>query len=257
MPSLKYEGLQGFPNSSGRWARPFRWPPRPADWLHGCPTCRNSHGLGLENCYCPSVAAQRDCRERLIDATLSLCTRCGYEATSIDQIAAAADLASDDFARYFASKDAVLMSIVEDLLHATAAALTNVDPAASPEQSLLIATTEVLTGAIDGRGVITRDRLLATAQIFTAHPNLRKQASLARKRVLTQALADRMGVAAGNRRVRQAVTMWSAIVAGSYLGRHSMADHYDPHHDDQLVERMTAELAATFADVMGQAPKPD
>ena len=52
------------------------------------------------------------------------------------------------------------MSIVEDLLHAIAAALTNVDAAASPEQSLLIATTEVVTGAIDGRGVITRDRLL-------------------------------------------------------------------------------------------------
>jgi hypothetical protein len=115
----------------------------------------------------------------------------------------------------------------------------------------------VVTGAIDGRGVITRDRLLAIAQIFTADPDLRKQASLARKRVLTRALADRMGVAAGNQRVRQAVTMWSAIVAGSYLGRHSMADHYDPHHDDQLVERMTAELAATFADVMGQAPKPE
>ena len=51
--------------------------------------------------------------------------------------------------------------------------------------------------------------------------------------------------------------MWSAIVAGAYLGGHSMADHYDPHHDDQLVERMTAELGATFADVMGQAPQPD
>jgi len=225
--------------------------------LHARPTYRSSHGVGLEFCYGPSVAAQQGCRERLIDAALSLCIRCGYEATSIDQIAAAAEVTPDDFARYFASKDAVLMSVVEDLLYAIAAALTNVDAAASPEQSLLIATTEVITGAIDGHGVITRDRLLAIAQIFTADPDLRKQASLARKRVLTQALADRMGVAAGNRRVRQAVTMWSAIVAGSYLGRHSMADHYDPHHDDQLVERMTAELAATFADVMGQAPQPD
>lgn len=212
----------------------------------------------MENCYGLSVAAQKDCRERLIDATLSLCIRCGYEATTVDQIAAAAGVTPPEFVRYFASKDAVLMSIVEDLLHATAAALTNVDAAASPEQSLLIATTEVLTGAIDGRGVITRDRLLASAQVFTAHPNLRKQASLVRKRLLTQALADRMGVAAGNRRVRQAVTMWSAIVAGSYLGRRTMADHYDPRTDDHLIERMTAELGATFADVMGDNPlQPD
>ena len=183
----------------------------------------------MEICYGPSVAgAQQDCRERLIDATLSLCIRCGYEATTIDQIAAAAEVSPPDFVALLRDQGRGSLSIVEDLLHAIAAALTNVDAAASPEQSLLIATTEVLTGTIDGRGVITRDRLLAIAQIFTAHPHLRKQASLVRKRVLTQALADRLGVAAENRRVRQAVTMWSAIVSGAYLGRSTMAAHYDP-----------------------------
>ena len=160
-----------------------------------------------------------------------------------------------DFARYFATKDAALMAVVDDLLQATATALRQVDAAESPEQALLIATTEVLLAIIDGRGVITRDRMLAIAQIFTAHPNLRRQASLARKRILTQALAERMGVAAENRRVRQAVTMWSAVAAGAYLDRHSMAAHYDPGQDDQLGERMITELAATFAEVMGKAPE--
>jgi hypothetical protein len=120
---------------------------------------------------------------------------------------------------------------------------------------VLNATTEVLIAITDGRGVITRDRMLAIAQIFTAHPNLRRQASLARKRILTQALAERMGVAPENRRVRQAVTMWSAVAAGAYLDRYSMAAHYDPGQDDQLEERMTANLAATFAEVMGKAPE--
>ena len=198
--------------------------------------------------------AAQDCREQLIDAALSLCTRCGYEAAAIDQMAAGAGVTPSDFARYFATKDAVVMSVVEDLLHATAAALRDVEADVSPEQALLDATTEVLTAIIDGRGVITRDRMLAMAQIVTANPNLRKQASLARKRVLAQALADRMGVAPGNRRVRQAVTMWSAIAAGAYLGRRSMAEHYDPRQDDQLIERMVGELAATFADVMGDRP---
>jgi hypothetical protein len=95
--------------------------------------------------------------------------------------------------------------------------------------------------------------MLAITQIFTAHPNLRRQASLARKRILTQALAQRMGVAAENRRVRQAVTMWSAVAAGAYLDRHNTAAHYDPGQDDQLGERMITELAATFAEVMGKA----
>ena len=198
--------------------------------------------------------AAQDCRERLIDATLSLCTRCGFEVTTIEQIAAAADVTPSDFARYFASKDAVVMFIVDDLLQATCSALKNVEVAAGLEQALLIATKAVVTGILDGRGVITRDRMLAMAEIVAAEPNVRKQVSLARKRVLTQALADRMGVAAENRRVRQAVTMWSAIAAGAYLGRHGLAAHYDPRQDNRLTERGLAELAASFAEVMGNAP---
>jgi AcrR family transcriptional regulator len=206
--------------------------------------------------YVASVApmAPRGCRDRLIDATLNLGTRCGYETTTIDQIAAAAGLTPHDFARYFATKDAALMAIVDDVLRATAVALRNVDAAASPEQALLTATTGVLTAIIEGRGVITRDRMLAMAQIIAARPNLRRQASLARKRALGQALGDRMGVGAQNPRVRRAVTMWSAIAASAYLGRRSSWTNYDPRHDDRLSERMIAQLAGTFHDVMGEAP---
>jgi AcrR family transcriptional regulator len=202
------------------------------------------------------VAAQKDCRERLIDATLSLCTRCGYETTTIEEIAAAADVAPPDVAGYFATKDAAIMAVVENLLQATAAALRHVDAAASPEQALLIATTEVLTAITDGRGAITQDRMLAMSELVTAHPNLRKQASLIRKRALTPALADRLGVAADHRRVRQAVTMWSAVAAGAYLGRRTMGAHYDPADDDQLPERAISELNTTFTEVMGKAPRP-
>jgi len=212
----------------------------------------------LEICYGASVAAQKDCRERLIDATLSLCIRCGYEATSVDQIAATADVSPDDFARYFASKDEVLLSIVEDLLQASVDALGDVEAVIDPEHALLIASTKVVTRIIDGCGVITRDRMLAWAQVVIAHPDLRQQMSLARKRVMTQALADRLGVDGEDRRVHQAVTRWSAIAAGAYLGGDSMGEHYDPRTDDQLLERMIAELSATFADVMGDNPlQPD
>jgi AcrR family transcriptional regulator len=204
------------------------------------------------------VAAQKDCRERLIDATLDLCIRCGYEATTIDQIAAAVDATPLEFAQYFATKDAAIMSVVDDLVRASAAALEHVDAAAGPEQAVLLATTEAVTAIVDGRGVITLDRMLAMAQVVTAHPKLRRQASATRRQVLTQALAGRLGVAADDRRVRQAVTMWSAIAGGAYLARHSMADHYDPAADAQLLERVTAELGASFLEVMGDDPsKPD
>lgn len=209
----------------------------------------------MEVCYGRSVAV-RDCRERLIDSTLDLCIRCGYETTSIEQIIAAAQATRADFARYFATKDALLLSIVEDLLHATAAALGHVDAAAAPEQALLIATTEVLTAISDGRGVITVDRMLAMTEIVTANAELRKQASSIRKRVLTPALAGRLGVAADDRRVRQTVKKWSAVATGAYLGTGSMGEHYDPRRDDQLMDRGIAELTKTFTEVMGKTPPP-
>jgi AcrR family transcriptional regulator len=112
----------------------------------------------------------QDCRERLIDTTLNVCIRCGYEGTTVDQIAAAADVRPADFSRYFATTDAAIMSVVDDLLHATAAALKDVEAETSPEQALLIATTEAVTEIIDGRGVITRERLLAMVE---ASPQIR------------------------------------------------------------------------------------
>jgi hypothetical protein len=72
--------------------------------------------------------------------------------------------------------------------------------------------------------------------------------------VLAQALADRMGVGLGDRRVQRAATKWSAIVAGAYIDQLHMPSNYDPQQDDSLPERMIANLSETFAEVMGEAP---
>jgi AcrR family transcriptional regulator len=197
---------------------------------------------------------QKKCRERLVDVTLDLCTDQGYDAATVDQIAAAADVTRSEFERYFATKDAVIMSIVDDLLHATAIALRDVKADIAPEHALLIATIEVLGAIIDGRGVITLHRMLAVARIVTGTSHLQKQASAARRRVLSQALADRMGVGSQDRRVQRAATMWSAIAAGAYIGQLHMPPHYDPRNDDLLPQRMIASLSDTFAEVMGEAP---
>jgi AcrR family transcriptional regulator len=197
---------------------------------------------------------QQDHRERLIDTTLDLCMGQGYDATTVEQIADAAGVTPSEFARHFATKDAAIMSIVDDLLHATATALRDVKTDIAPEHALLISTLEVLGAILEGRGVITRDQMLAMAQIVTSTSELQMQASVARRRVLAQALADRMGVGLRDRRVQRAATMWSAIAAGAYVGQLHMPPNYDPRQDDWLSERMIANLSETFAEVMGEAP---
>ena len=195
-----------------------------------------------------------DCREQLVDATLELCMSQGYDATTVDQIAAAADVTPADFERHFATKDAAIMSVVDDMLQATAAALHDVRADVDPEHALLIATIELLAAIIEGRGVITRDRMLAMGRVVTSTSHLQQQASAVRKRVLTQALAGRMGFDSQDRRVQRAATMWSAIAAGAYIGQLHMPPNYDPRQDDWLSERMAANLSDTFAEVMGEAP---
>jgi hypothetical protein len=49
-----------------------------------------------------------------------------------------------EFARHFATKDALIMSIVDDLVRASGTALGKVKTDTAPEHSMLIATIEVL-----------------------------------------------------------------------------------------------------------------
>jgi AcrR family transcriptional regulator len=196
-----------------------------------------------------------DCRERLIDATLDLCVRQGYDATTVDQVAAAAGVPVVDFAEHFASTEAVLVSIVEAMAHATAAALADVDTDVPLENALLTAGGAAVTAVVEGRGAVTLDRLIALATIVNATRSLPRKLSKVRKRVITRALADRMGIDPKDRRLQRAATMWSAVAASAYVAQVEMPEHYDPQTDEMLSERMIANLSDTFGQVMGDDPK--
>jgi AcrR family transcriptional regulator len=205
----------------------------------------------------PSTPDRRDddCRERLIDATLELCTRQGYDATTPDQIAYAAGVEPSDFVRYFADTEAVILSIVDAMSHATATALADVEKDVDPDRALLTAGIAAVTAIAEGRGAVTLDRLLAMAQISNATRNLQRKLSAARKRVITQPLADWMGVDPQDPRVKRALTMWSAVAASAYVGGAGMPEDYDPRRDEMLSERIVANLSQSFGDVTGKDPE--
>ena len=54
-------------------------------------------------------------RATLIDAAIVLCTEQGYHNTTVEQIAAAAEIAPRTFSRYFPSKEAVIVAILDDV----------------------------------------------------------------------------------------------------------------------------------------------
>ena len=203
-----------------------------------------------------SVVGEKQDREKLIDAALDLCTRQRYEATTIDQIAAAAGVTSAAAARYFATKDAIIMSIVEDILAAVAAELADVPPQTRPQEALLAANTAVLADITNSVGVIARERLQALAHILTASPELEKKATALGKQLLSVALAERMGVGPEDRRVRLAVTIRAAVIAGAYNAERDVRARIDPLNDGRVLERMVDRLNEAFTQVTGWEPPP-
>ena len=195
-------------------------------------------------------------REKLIDAALDLCTRQRYEATTIDQIAAAAGVTSPAAARHFATKDAIIMSIAEDIAVAAAAELAHTPQQTGPEEALLAANTTVIADITNGVGVITRERLQALAHILTASPELEKKASALLKQLLSVALAERMRVEPEDRRVRLAVTICGAVIAGAYNGDRDVRARIDPATDGRVPELMVDRLNDTFTQVTGREPPP-
>ncbi len=110
-------------------------------------------------------------RERLIDATLELCAAFGYEATTVDDIAAAANIAPDHFVDYFDDKDAVLMAVLDDAQQAIAAAFAHTGGGINSDRALLVAIVEDLAVISEGCGAVTAERLAAIAETVRAHGN--------------------------------------------------------------------------------------
>jgi AcrR family transcriptional regulator len=190
-------------------------------------------------------------RERIIDAALELFVRQGYDATTVAQIAAKAGVTSADFTRHFPSAEAVLIAVAEDMARTTAGELRNVAKGADPVRALLQAGTLALAAIAEGRSELALDRVLAMARVVTTTRNLHRKVSTARKRVLTRPLAHWMGVDPKDRRLRHALTMWSAVAASAYVGALSMPDPYEAQRDTKIHQRMLAGMLQSFGEVMG------
>jgi AcrR family transcriptional regulator len=130
-------------------------------------------------------------RAALIAAALDLFERQGYEATTIDEIAAAADVSPRTFFRYFATKEEVALG--DDLGHEILGLL-----AARPaEEPILESVRRVIT---DGLALISEDdrvALLARLRIVYRTPSLRARRwefQLEMGRITGAIVAERRGL---------------------------------------------------------------
>lgn len=196
---------------------------------------------------------KRRTRATLIDAAVELCLRQGYENTTVDQIAARADVSPRTFCRYFPTKDAVMMTLLEGLVEAVQQELTLVPPNVPVLQALRLAHTAVLRRVPSGQvpGVST-DRVVLMLQIINATPGLKAKAVDVPAAQALGALSDRMGVPVDHPRLRLVTAVWSSVLVtacgdlvtdrdGLRLGPELMAARIDAAWEDFTA--VTAELA--------------
>lgn len=152
-------------------------------------------------------------RAMLIDAATDLCLRQGYESTTVDQIAAAADVSPRTFSRYFATKDAVFLTLIEDYSHEVAIELETVPFDVGPLEAIRQAHVAVLTRVAKRQvGRLTTERIILMLRVINASDTLR-QAALEFKHDMTEVvIAKRMGVDVDDRRRRLVGAVFSSTI---------------------------------------------
>jgi AcrR family transcriptional regulator len=128
-------------------------------------------------------------RERLIEAAMALFLDRGFEATTLDDIAAAADISRRSFFHYFASKEDVVFAWHAETMVALVAAV-----AARPAKESMLTAAENAITAIARE--FDSDEAIAIARLKHDNPALQARDQLKYEqleRALAEALARRAG----------------------------------------------------------------
>ena len=155
-------------------------------------------------------------RAVLIDAALQLCLEQGYEATTVEQIAASAEVSPRTFSRYFPTKDAVFLTLLEDYSAEVALELQAVPRDVGPLEAMRRAHVTVLTRIAHHRTTrVSADRIVLMLRVFNASEVLKRAAYDFQHDGTVGALAARMGVDVADRRAQLANTIFSAVIVNA------------------------------------------
>ena len=157
-------------------------------------------------------------RATLVDVAARLCARQGYERTTVDQIAAAADVSPRTFSRYFPNKEAVIGALMEETSEYVAAALIRQSHDITEHEALVRAHIEVFRAAQRGEpGAMSFDRISGFLSIVNSTPTLGLAAFTFRPdgstHAVVAAIARRMQVPVNHPAVRIVFDTWAVLMA--------------------------------------------
>jgi AcrR family transcriptional regulator len=187
-------------------------------------------------------------RATLIDAAVELCERQGFERTTVDQIAAIADVSPRTFSRYFATKDAIALALIDEAIDLAAADLERQPADINHLEAMrrsYVAMYNNTKATPDGG--LSAERMMCTVRIIMTSPTLRQAALQYRSHAVDAALAKRTGVDVQSRTLRLISAVWGAILMTA------LADFAEDDVDwEQIgVDDVVLRLEATFSEFTG------
>jgi len=188
-------------------------------------------------------------RATLIDAAVELCDRQGFERTTVDQIAAIADVSPRTFSRYFPTKDAIALALIDDALDMAAVELARQPSDIGHFEALRRSYVTMYNNTKSAPpGALSADRMMCTVRIIMTSPSLRQAALEYRPHAVNVELAKRLGVDLENRRLKLLAAIWGSIIMTA------MADLSEQGVDwgRVWIDDIVARLEATFAEFMDE-----
>jgi AcrR family transcriptional regulator len=164
---------------------------------------------------------KRRTRASLIDAAAELCLRHGYDATTVEQIAAAADVSPRTFSRYFPTKESVVTAMTGDLDVYIAAALREQPTDITEYEALMRAHLEVFESDSDDPTPGFR-RMAVLIQIVNKSESLGTSAFMHQRSIgeplSFTVMGERMGVPTAHPALRMVADTWTILFANAFAG---------------------------------------
>jgi AcrR family transcriptional regulator len=197
-----------------------------------------SHGIGNGL----RERKKRRTRATLVDAAAELCLTQGYDNTTVEQIAAAADVSPRTFSRYFPTKETVITEITGDMDSYLAEALMD-QPADINEYEALLRAHLVVFGPDKDYQTPGFKRMAVLIQIINNAESLRSSAFLHQRAVEERTafivMGRRMGVPAADPAVRMVGDTWTVLFANAFSGLGLPGN--DPLEPRVLCDRLCAQ----------------